>query len=275
MTLYAIGDVQGCHDALRRLLDEIRFDPANDRVWFAGDLVNRGPGSLDTLRFVRELGRAATTVLGNHDLHLLAVAAGVTRTKRRDTLDAILQAPDCDELLAWLRERPLAHYEHDYLLVHAGLAPSWDAQKTIALAGEVEQALRGDEAESFFARMYGDRPARWDDWLEGVARLRCIVNYLTRARYCESDGTLCLDAKGVPGTQPVRCMPWYRVPGRKSAGTPVVFGHWSTLGLVDEPDVIALDTGCVWGGQLSAVPLAPRGARTRIACERVATPGAA
>ena len=273
MKLFAIGDVQGCHASLLELLEAIAFDPLHDRLWFCGDLVNRGPDSLAVLRLVRELGDSAVSVLGNHDLHLLAVAAGVVRRKRRDTLNAVLDAPDCDELLDWLRHRPLAVYEHGLLLVHAGLAPSWTAERTLQLAGEVQALLRGSDYAGLLRDMYGDDPAAWDDALTGNARLRCIINYLTRVRYCDAAGAMALEAKGKPGSQPPGCIPWFRVAGRASAATPVVFGHWSTLGPVEDDNIVPLDSGCVWGGELTAIRLLPRGTRTSVACAAAQAPG--
>lgn len=273
MRLFAIGDVQGCHASLKDLLEQIAFDPRNDQLWFCGDLVNRGPDSLAVLRFVRELGDSASVVLGNHDLHLLAVAAGVTSSKSRDTLAEILDAPDREELLEWLRHRPLAVYEHGILLVHAGLAPSWSAQDTLALAGEVERVLRGPDPAGLLKEMYGNEPAAWDATLEGMPRLRCIINFLTRVRYCDAAGALALDDKGTPGSQPEGHMPWFRVPGRASADTPVIFGHWSTLGPVEDLNVVPLDTGCVWGGQLTAFRLLPRGGRISVPCTASQIPG--
>jgi len=257
MAVYAIGDIQGYFDPLRRLLDALRFDPAVDRVWLVGDLVNRGPSSLEVLRFVKGLGEAATAVLGNHDLHLLAVQHAARPRKRRDTLRQVLDASDRDELLGWLRHRPLLHHDPGlgYTLVHAGLAPQWDLATAQACAREVETALRGPEYARFLEQMYGDQPDRWSDTLAGWDRLRFITNCLTRMRYCDVEGRLDLDAKGSPGAQPAGLVPWFRVPGRRHAGLRVVFGHWSQLGLMLEEEVIALDTGCVWGGALTAARL--------------------
>ncbi len=273
MRLFAIGDVQGCHTALLELLDAIAFDPPRDRLWFCGDLVNRGPDSLSVLRLVRELGDSAVTVLGNHDLHLLAVAAGVVQAKSRDTLDAVLDAPDSNELLDWLRHCPLAVYDHGILMVHAGLAPSWTAAQTIQLAGEVETALRAPGYMGLLQDMYGDEPVAWDDTLTGSPRLRCIINYLTRTRYCDASGAMALQAKDAPGSQPPGFEPWFRIAGRASADTPVIFGHWSTLGQVEDRNVVALDSGCVWGGRLTAMRLLPRGPRTSVPCRAAQAPG--
>ena len=258
MPTYAIGDLQGCHDSLQRLLKAIRFDPAADRLWFVGDLVNRGPESLDVLRFVKSLGDAAISVLGNHDLHLLALAEGYGRAHKGDTLDAVLAAPDRDELLAWLRRRKLAWREGDWLMVHAGVLPGWTADETMARAAEAEAALQGTHYREFFAQMYGNAPVAWDESLQGVERLRVIVNAFTRLRYCSIDGAMEFHHKGAPGTQPAGWLPWFEVPGRKSADATLIIGHWSTLGLINRSDLIALDTGCLWGGSLTAVRLEDR-----------------
>jgi len=258
MPTYAIGDLQGCHASLLRLLDEIRFDPAADRLWLVGDLVNRGPDSLAVLRTVRKLGAAAITVLGNHDLHLLALAEGFGRAHKGDTLDEVLNAPDRDELLAWLRRQKLAWREGDVLMVHAGVLPGWTVADTLQRAAEAEAALRGPHYRDFFAQMYGNAPVAWNDGLEGVERLRVIVNAFTRLRYCTAAGEMEFHHKGAPGTQPAGWLPWFEVPGRQSAAAAIVIGHWSTLGLINRNDLIALDTGCLWGGRLTAVRLEDR-----------------
>ncbi|HHH48194.1 MAG TPA: symmetrical bis(5'-nucleosyl)-tetraphosphatase [Gammaproteobacteria bacterium] len=257
MAIYAIGDIQGCFDELQSLLGMCHFNPAADRLWFTGDLVNRGPDSLKVLRFVRGLGDSAITVLGNHDLHLLAVAEGLGKRHKADTLQAILKAPDRDELLHWLRHRPLLHHDAglNTALLHAGLPPQWDLREARACSAEVEAVLRGDDYHEFLAHMYGDKPRRWAMDLTGWERLRFIVNCFTRLRFCRVDGELCLKAKGEPGTQPPGCMPWFQVPGRRSTQTRIVFGHWSTLGLYHGDNVLALDTGCLWGGLLTAARL--------------------
>lgn len=255
MALYAIGDVQGCYDELRSLLDKLRFDPAADRLWFTGDLVNRGPRSLETLRFVRSLGKAAVTVLGNHDLHLLAVVHGVSRTKHRDTFGDVLGAPDRDELLDWLRRRPLLHREGGFCLIHAGLPPQWSLDEAAAHAAEVETCLRGDGYRELFRHMYGDQPDLWSEPMEYWDRLRFTTNCLTRTRYCDALGRLEFKQKGPPGSQPAHLFPWFEVPGRRSAGTSIVFGHWSTLGFFAGAGVFCLDTGCLWGGELTALKL--------------------
>ncbi len=258
MSLYAIGDLQGCHESLLRLLDAIRFDPAADRLWLVGDLVNRGPQSLEALRFVRSLGDAAITVLGNHDLHLLALAEGLGKPHRGDTLDTILAAPDRDELLHWLRHQHLAWHEDEFLLVHAGVLPGWTVADALRLAAEAEAVLQGPDYHTFLSRMYGNEPRAWDESLAGVERLRVIVNALTRLRYCSAAGEMEFHHKGAPGTQAHGWMPWFDVPERRSLEATVIIGHWSTLGLINRPELIALDTGCLWGGKLSAVRLSDR-----------------
>ncbi len=257
MAVYAIGDVQGCYDTLQRLLAALRFDPARDRLWLVGDLVNRGPQSLEVLRFVRGLGAAAVSVLGNHDLHLLAVAAGLKRLRRKDTLRPVLAARDRDELLHWLRHRPLLHHDPElgHVLVHAGISPQWDLATARRCARELETTLRGPAHGEFLRVMYGDRPARWDPALQGMARLRYIVNAFTRMRYVDSAMRLELDAKMAPGQQPRHLLPWFRHPQRQPIPARIVFGHWSALGYLYEHNVLALDTGCVWGGRLTAVRL--------------------
>ena len=262
MALYLIGDVQGCDQALERLLREIDFSPSRDRLLLLGDLVNRGPDSLAVLDRVMALGHAAQAVLGNHDLHLLGVAAGARRAGAKDTLQDILAAPGCNARLDWLRQRPLALRERGALLVHAGVLPAWTLEQTLALAGEVEAALRGPNWRDFLLEMYGNQPDRWSDALRGSARLRVIVNALTRLRLCTVDGRMEFDTKSAPDSPQGRAaaaagyLPWFDVPGRRTAGCVVAFGHWSTLGWLDgRPDLIALDTGCIWGGHLSAVRL--------------------
>lgn len=257
MAVYAVGDVQGCFDALKVLVDRLAFDPARDRLWFTGDLVNRGPDSLATLRYVKSLGDAAVTVLGNHDLHLLAIAHGHGREKPLDTLHDVLAAPDRDDLLEWLRARPLLHHDADlgYTLVHAGLLPQWDLALAQALAGEVEAVLRGDSPGDLFAHMYGDRPERWEPSLSGWERVRLIINGFTRLRYCDAAGRLDPRPKGAPGTQPQGLLPWFAVPGRRNANLRVVFGHWSTLGAIARDGIVSLDSGCVWGQALTAARL--------------------
>ena len=271
---YLIGDVQGCCGALERLLQRLDFSPSRDRLWLLGDLVNRGPASLATLRLLIGLGDAATCLLGNHDLHLLAAAHGVRRPHKGDTLDAILTAPDRAALLDWLRQQRMAVQDTGWLMVHAGVPPTWTAADTLALAGEVEAVLRGPDLPAFLHDMYGNEPARWDPALSGTARLRFAVNALTRLRFCTADGDMDFKAKDGAGAAPKGFMPWFDVPGRRTAGTPIAFGHWSTLGLVERPDLLALDTGCVWGGQLTAARV-DGGAREiiQVHCEQAQKPG--
>ncbi len=274
MPTYAIGDVQGCYDALRRLLDRVRFDPNADRLWFAGDLVNRGPQSLETLRFVRNLGERAVTVLGNHDLHLLAIAHG-DRPSRRDTLDDVLHSDDRDELLDWLRRQPLLHAPADsqYAMLHAGMPPQWTLANARRYAREVESRLRSDNYTDLLTRMYGDEPNLWNTSLRGIRRLRFIINCFTRLRYCDPDGRIDLKQKGEPGSQPSGFVPWFAAPHRRSAGTTLICGHWSTLGQVHWPEyeVYGLDTGCVWGQRLTALCLED-GSLHAVECERYSRP---
>ena len=255
MAVYAIGDIQGCYDPLRRLLDEISFDPATDTLWLTGDLVNRGPKSLKTLRFVHSLGDSAVTVLGNHDLHLLALAEGAINNSRRfETLDKILRAPDLEELVEWLRHRPLAHYDErlDTLLVHAGIFPTWTIRKTMKRAAEVEARLRSDDYPELLANMYGNRPTQWSGKLKGHARLRFIINCMTRMRMMTTDRRLRLNFSGAPWKTRGKLKPWFAFRGEAWGDTRIVFGHWSQLGLIALPDLLSLDTGCVWGRQLTA-----------------------
>ena len=258
MATYAIGDVQGCYEPLRRLLDRIHFDAAADTLWFVGDLVNRGPHSLETLRFVKGLGAGAITVLGNHDLHLLVVASGARKPHRGDTLGAILGASDRDELLHWLRHQKLMHVDAGYALVHAGLLPQWPIPQAMALAHEVELALRAADAQAFFENMYGNAPNAWDDALTGFERLRVIVNAMTRLRLCDVAGRMDFAHKGAPRDIPPGFMPWFEVPDRKSAGTPIICGHWAALGLLLRDDLLSIDSGCVWGRTLTALRLDDR-----------------
>lgn len=254
MTRHALGDVQGCYEELRALVSRLRFSADRDRLWFVGDLVNRGPRSLEVLRYVRSLGDNAVVVLGNHDLHLLAVACGTREARRSDTLDDILGAPDGDALLEWLATRPLAHFEAGDLMVHAGVVPQWTVETTLQLAREVESALRSDPRK-LFQHMYGDEPDHWTADLEGTDRLRFAINVLTRLRVCTGDGRVNLRLKGKPPAGASPWLPWFDVQGRRTLGTRVVFGHWSALGLIMRDDVIGLDSGCVWGGTLTAVDL--------------------
>lgn len=268
MAVWAIGDLQGCYDELRRLLERVRFDPGADRLWLTGDLVNRGPGSLAALRFVRSLNDAAVVVLGNHDLHLLAL--GATRSpkpRKSDTLDAVLAAPDRDELLAWLSSCALVHSDAalGWSMVHAGLSPGWNVATAKRLGDEVSAALNESPAE-FFASMYGDEPDRWSETLTGDDRLRFAVNCLTRMRFCTADGRILLHLKGPIGAAPEEALPWFRVPGRKSEGERILFGHWSALGYYDADGVVGLDTGCAWGGTLTAFRLDASAPAVQVAC---------
>ena len=261
MAIWAIGDLQGCYDPFARLLDELDFDPDTDTLWLTGDLVNRGPKSLKTLRFVKKLGEAAVTVLGNHDLHLLAVANDVLRVSARfASLESVLGAPDRDELLDWLRRRPLAHYSKrlDTLLVHAGTLPAWSVKKTLKRAAEVETALRGDDYGKLLTKMYGNTPRQWSGQLKGYRRLRFIINVLTRMRMITPKGNLNFGHTGSPWQGQRKLTPWFDIPNRATGETRIVFGHWSQLGVVVLPDLVALDTGCVWGRQLTAVRLDTR-----------------
>ncbi len=271
---YLVGDLQGCCDAFDRLLAEIGFSPSRDTLTVLGDLVNRGPQSLGVLQRLRELGNAADALLGNHDLHLLAVAAGVRPEHKNDTLREILDSPEREAWLEWIRARPLALERHGWLCVHAGVAPAWSAFQTLALAAEVEQMLRGPDLAIFLPQMYGNQPARWIDALQGAERWRCVINTLTRIRFVqEADGTLDFKIKDGAKPAPPGLVPWFDAPGRASAGTPIAFGHWSTLGLVNQPELLGLDTGCVWGGALTAVRVdGGRREVVRVACDETQAP---
>ncbi len=255
MAVYAVGDIQGCYDPLRHALDQVGFDPSKDQLWCVGDLVNRGPHSLDVLRFISGLGESAVCVLGNHDLHLLALAFGYGRRSGKDSLQAVLDAPDSSELIYWLRYRPLLHWDAGlgFAMLHAGLPPQWSVVKALELAHEVEAVLRDEKAApDYFAQMYGDQPACWSDDLGGISRLRFITNCFTRLRFCTPEGQLELREKGAPGSQTnPQAQPWFTLPDRQSLDTRIVFGHWSTLGYCAEHNVWALDTGCLWGGELT------------------------
>jgi bis(5'-nucleosyl)-tetraphosphatase (symmetrical) len=255
MAVYAIGDVQGCHDELLELLARCAFDPAHDRLWFVGDLVNRGPNSLGVLRYVRSLGRRATVVLGNHDLHLVCMFENLAKRRADDTLDEVLAAPDAGELIAWLRHRPLMHAAKGVAMVHAGLLPQWSVARARQLAREVESALRSTRYRDFLAHLYGSEPAEWHDSLQGWDRLRVIVNAMTRMRFCSPSGRLEFRAKGTDA--PTGMLPWFDA-RRHRDSTLIVCGHWSTLGVKLEPGFAAIDSGCVWGGALSALRLDDR-----------------
>jgi bis(5'-nucleosyl)-tetraphosphatase (symmetrical) len=282
MAVYLIGDVQGCDAALGRLLGEIGFSPSRDVLYLLGDLVNRGTQSLAVLRRVMQLGDAARCILGNHDLHLLAAAHGVRPPHKSDTLGEILAAPDLPALLDWLRAQPLARWEHGVLMVHAGVLPQWDATKTIAASAEFTLAISQKDYQNFLQEMYGNEPALWSDNLTGAARLRVIVNALTRLRFCTAQGQMEFATKEGAGGAPAGYMPWFDVPGRLTAHTPIACGHWSTLGLVRQTKLLALDTGCVWGGALSAYRLPKdfatqpdfrRGEVVQVQCEQAQRPG--
>jgi bis(5'-nucleosyl)-tetraphosphatase (symmetrical) len=276
MAIYMIGDVQGCDAALGRLLDDIGFSPSRDTLYLLGDLVNRGPASLAVLRRLIALDGAAHCLLGNHDLHLLATAHGVRKPHRSDTVGDILAAPDREALLDWLRARPMALFEHGWLMVHAGVLPQWDVARTMALAGELQAVLRDADWAGFLHEMYGNEPPLWSDSLRGPERLRVIVNALTRLRFCTAQGVMEFDTKDSASAAPEGFMPWFDVPGRRTEGVPIAFGHWSTLGAVQRQDLQALDTGCVWGGCLTAARITDvpgEVERISVRCEQIRQPG--
>lgn len=280
MALYLIGDVQGCNAALGRLLDEIAFSPSRDTLYLLGDLVNRGPDSAGTLRRLMSLGAAARCLLGNHDLHLLACAHGVRKPHGGDTITDVLDAPDREPLLHWLRQQRLAMLENfggiQYLMVHAGVLPSWSASETVALANEVEAILQGPDWGRFLHRMYGNEPRSWHPGLQGMDRIRCIVNALTRIRFCTPEGDMEFEAKGLRAIDaPPGYLPWFDAPMRRTQGVVVAFGHWSTLGWLDRPDLLSLDSGCVWGGCLSAFKLGQGrpGELIQVKCNAAQVPG--
>lgn len=270
MATYAIGDIQGCFSSLVALLERLAFDPSRDQLWLVGDLVNRGDASVHVLRYVRALGDGAVTVLGNHDLHLLAIAQQPGNpAKNNADLRQVLDAPDRDALLDWLRHRPLMHHDSalGWTMVHAGLAPQWHIGQALALADEVESVLRSDQYPDFFTHMYGDMPDQWDDALTGWDRLRCITNCLTRLRMCHPDGRLDLNYKGPPDKAPADLQPWFTLPGRASQGHRIVFGHWAALNRIvwRKHNVWGIDTGCVWGNELTALRLDGPGGITSVA----------
>ena len=294
MALYLIGDIQGCDAPLGRLLDELAFSPSRDPIFLLGDLVNRGPASDRVLRRLMGYGAAARCLLGNHDLHLLATACGARKPSRKDTMGCVLEAPDREAMLHWLSHQPLAMLEHlhgcNLLMVHAGVLPQWSAPQTRQLAAEVEAVLQSTAATEFYRSMYADLPSRWSDALTGFDRLRVIVNALTRLRFCTSEGDMEFETKDAANSAPAGYMPWFEVPGRLSATSTIAFGHWSTLGWLDRKDVLAMDTGCVWGGCLSALRITaekpPTGTTTtltasaalqteliQVRCEQFQTPG--
>ncbi|MET3917586.1 bis(5'-nucleosyl)-tetraphosphatase (symmetrical) [Variovorax sp. OAS795] len=280
MALYLIGDIQGCDAALQRLLATIGFSPSRDTAVLLGDLVNRGPDSAAVLRRVQGYGASALSLLGNHDLHLLGVAHGARKPGRKDTLAALLEAPDSEAMLEWVRQQHMALHMQigggDLLMVHAGVLPQWTVGDTLVLAAEVESVLRGPALGEFLLDMYGNEPAQWNDALAGSTRLRAIVNALTRMRFCSADGVMEFDAKDGAATAPDGFMPWFDVPGRKTAGATVAFGHWSTLGWLSRPDLLSTDTGCVWGGCLSAVRIGgtlDERELIQVKCEQAQKPG--
>jgi len=258
MAVYAIGDVQGCYEPLQLLLEKIKFQPAKDTLWFTGDLVNRGPESVEVLRFVKQLGASAITVLGNHDLHLLAIAHGKKTQNKHDTLNCVLGAPDSHSLLSWLASKPLLHHDKTLktTLVHAGLLPSWDLNTAKKLAREVEEILKSGQLPEFLENMYGNHPDQWHDALSGWDRARVITNCFTRLRYCDKDLHLNMDEKGPLGSQPAHLQPWFEyLPNNHDFGA-ILFGHWSTLGAnLLNNNTICLDDGCLWGGAMTAVKL--------------------
>jgi bis(5'-nucleosyl)-tetraphosphatase (symmetrical) len=273
--IFLVGDIQGCADALQRLLAEIGFSPSRDRLYVLGDLVNRGPQSLRVLQCLHRFGDAAVCLIGNHDLHLLAVAHGVRKAHRTDTLDDVLTSPERDRWIDWIRSRKLAACAEGWLLVHAGVAPPWDQAQTLALAAEVEAMLQGPDLRAFLDVMYGNEPARWSDALQGADRWRFVINVLTRIRFISADGTLDFKVKEGADTAPPGLVPWFEAPGRRSVDTPIAFGHWSTLGLVNRPNLLAIDTGCVWGGALTAVRIdGGRREVVQVSCEQSQRPGA-
>ncbi len=276
MATYAIGDIQGCHEELQRFLDRISFDPGRDRLWFAGDIVNRGPDSLAALRLVKSLGEDAVTVLGNHDMHLLAIAySDAHQPRSKDTLTDILDAADAEELLEWLRRRPFFHHEADrgFAMVHAGLPPQWDLAESAQRSAELEAVLQGPDFRDFLEHMYGNQPDLWDSGLSGYDRLRFIINCFTRMRFVTPQGRLDLKEKGPPGSQPEGLLPWYAVPGRRTADDHIVFGHWSTVGEIHGHNVYPLDSGCVWGGALTGLRLDSDGGWISIDCRGYQEPG--
>ncbi len=283
MSLYLIGDLQGCHEPLQRLLRQIDFSPSRDTLYILGDLVNRGPASLAVLRSLSALGDAAQCLLGNHDLNLLGIRHGLRKPHRNDTVQQVLDAPDCEPLLDWLRHRPMAIHAHGWLMVHAGVLPQWSTAQTMALAGEVEAALRGPDLAAFLSGMYGNTPSQWNDSLTGSERLRVIVNALTRMRFCSAEGEMEFTSTGGALEAPDGFAPWFEAPNRKTRDLPVAFGHWSTLGAETAEahkgllsNTLPLDTGCVWGGCLSAAKLGDTTGRFKmiqVQCEPSQTPG--
>lgn len=277
MARYAIGDIQGCYDELRILLDTLAFDPDKDQIFLVGDLVNRGPKSLQVLRFIKSLGKRATCVLGNHDLHLLALSQGNSKHYNNTSLDSIFTAPDADELLTWLRHRPLLHHDKKtkFNIIHGGLPPQWDIKTARAMAKEVESVIRGSDHPYFFKHMYGNEPDIWSNKLDGIERLRFITNCFTRLRYCDANGKLGLKEKGAPEDHNNAYMPWYEVPGRASRDAKIIFGHWSTIGYHHSNNVWAIDSGCLWGDKLTALRIRKKKGETvyQIQCPKTLKPG--
>lgn len=275
MTTYAIGDIQGCFDDLQRLLHKLDFSPSRDRLWIAGDMVNRGPKSLDTLRFIRELGAEAICVLGNHDLHMLAAYYNPASHHRKDTILQIIQAPDCDGLIDWVCQQPLIHRDVQlgFTMIHAGLVPQWDIDKALACAEEMHVVLRSEHLYDFLDVMYGNKPKQWSDDLNGHDRLRCITNIFSRLRFCNDEGEMVLKEKGPPGSQPPGYLPWFEIENRKSKDERIIFGHWSTLGDYQGHNVFPLDTGCLWGGKLTALRLAEHPEWIQVDCPGERKPG--
>jgi bis(5'-nucleosyl)-tetraphosphatase (symmetrical) len=255
MATYAIGDLQGCFFSFQDLLKKIQFNTEHDRLWFVGDLINRGPGSLEVLRWIFERQSSVVAVLGNHDLHTLVVAEGFVSAHRSDTIQVLLDAPDANELLTWLRHQPLVHFEHGYLMVHAGLLPQWTIDEAMMLGAEVQAALQSDHYADFLKHMYGNEPTAWQQDLIGWNRLRVITNAMTRLRVCSQQGEMEFKFKGELNKIPDGYRPWFELEHRASIDTPIIFGHWSALGLKHTHNVFALDTGCLWGGQLTALRL--------------------
>jgi len=267
MSIYAIGDIQGCYDDLQRLLKKIKFNKKEDKLWFVGDLVNRGPKSLETLRFIKSLGHSAVSVLGNHDLHLLAVAYGCSPIRGKDTILPILEADDKDELLAWLRTRPLFHYNDDYCLLHAGLPPQWDFKTAKKMASHVEKELQGDNYLKFLKHMYGNEPNQWRKNLNELEQLRFTVNCFTRMRFCDEQGRLDFKYSSSLGSQPKHLIPWFDLPNRQNKDLKIIFGHWSAIGYHESNNCYAIDSGCLWGGQLMALKLGKKLERISIDCD--------
>jgi len=274
MTTYAIGDVQGCYDSLRQLLDKIKFDPQQDQLWFAGDLINRGPQSLETLRFIIDLGDNARSILGNHECHFLAVARGHKKAHRMDTFSDIINAEDSEQLIQWVRKQPFFYEDESlgYAMLHAGVPPQWSLGDTRQYAHELEAVIQGNDIDAFLASMYGNEPNQWDSALRGNDRFRFIINAFTRLRFCDKQGRLNLTEKGNIGTQASDLMPWFNAPNRKTLNHKIIFGHWSTLGVHQQNNATCLDGGCLWGGSLAAIKLDGSDEIISVDCERSVKP---